>query len=82
MEVKKRMDIIKLEGEQNDRNIISIINQLDRIIKDNTHFYTDYLLVIKEMLKAYNKAEYIENFNESMLIKLKDRLWEIENCKM
>ena len=76
------MDIIKLEGEQNDRNIISIINQLDRIIKDNTHFYTDYLLVIKEMLKAYNKAEYIENFNESMLIKLKDRLWEIENCKM
>jgi hypothetical protein len=73
------MDKIKLEGEQNDRDIISIINQLDRIIKDNTHFYTDYLLVVKEMLKAYNKEEYIENFNESMLIKVKDRLWEIEN---
>ena len=73
------MDIIKLEGEQNDREIISVINQLDRIIKDNTHFYTDYLLVVKEMLKAYNKEEYIENFNESMLIKFKDRLWKIEN---
>ncbi len=61
-----------------DMNIIFLINQLDRIIKDNEEFYTDYLLVIKEMLKAYNKEYYMKDFKEEMKITLHNILEEIE----